>query len=101
MGCPSNSLVVEDGAIVCTWRDCPNPGAVTALLNTDTEHLVDIGETGFDVQHPLRERLDGVLFRCPLTESLLAQSEPPCPPGVYRASLIDGRWDFTKADEGA
>lgn len=72
MGCGQTLVVTGSGHIVCFDADCPRPHAVTELLmDVETEHLVEVQEESFAVQHPLRERLDGGLFDCRLFDDIL------------------------------
>ena len=89
MGCGPHLHVMSGGMIMCLAPGCPNPGAVTHLISQPQSHLdvVQIDEDGFSILHPLRERLDGSLFDCPVNKALLAMPAPPAPPGKYRARI--------------
>jgi hypothetical protein len=87
MGCGQTLFVGEGGHITCSWAHCPHPEAVDELLaDRETEHVVQIDAGTFSIQHPLRERLGGILFDCRLHEWLSEQDGPPEEPGYrYRA----------------
>lgn len=86
MGCGTTLFVGEGGHVTCSWRGCPDPGAVDKILaERETEHIIHFADDGFDVQHPLRERIAGELFTCTLHQDLRELGGPPVPPGRYRA----------------
>lgn len=96
MGCGETLFVGEGGHITCSFIRCPNPGAVARILrDPETEHRVLFSETSFIVTHPLRERLDGGLAKCELHRWLTERGGPPVRPGVYRATLARGDWQFS------
>lgn len=85
MGC-GQTLAVHDGRVVCRSGRCPDPTAVDRLLaDAETEHIVEVSPVDFAVQHPIRERLAGVLFTCSLHSWLKGRGGPPLRPGRYRA----------------
>lgn len=91
MGC-GHTLLESGGYIMCAHGGCPRPTAASEILaEPETEHVVRLGADSFDIQHPLRERLDGQLFDCPLHEWLTAQDGPPEEPGRYRVRQPFGR----------
>lgn len=96
MGCGETLVLNNHGWIVCSSHGCPNPGAVHILLADDeVEHIVMfLDDGGFQLQHPLRERLDGALFACTLHQHLCQGDEPDDPEGRYRAyfSAAAGRY---------
>jgi hypothetical protein len=94
-GCGDTLILRSGGYVTCTWEKCPDPGSVSDLLldHSEHRHLVVIGEAGFVIEHPLRER-NGGLFACPLHEYMVSLSGPPCRPGRYKAELVDGEWEF-------
>jgi hypothetical protein len=95
MGCGETLFVGGGGYITCSLIGCPKPGAVSQLLGDwETEHIVVVGEEGFSIQHPLRERLDGELFDCGLHEHMRSLPGPPAQPGRYRARRADETWSF-------
>lgn len=73
------------GGVTCSLIGCPRPTAVDELLaDRETEHIAVLDEDGHSIQHPLRERLDGELFRCELFTWLGELSGPPRELGRYR-----------------
>lgn len=82
MGCGRTLFVGEGGHITCSWGRCPNPSAVDELLaDRETEHVVEFGEYGYNLKHPLRERLDDQLLRCELGGWIGAAAPADLPPG--------------------
>lgn len=96
MGCGETLFVGKDGYLTCSKLKCPRPTAADELLaDRETEHVVEFGETGFTVRHPLRERLDDELMRCQLHEHIAALTGPPVKPGRYRARVrADVGWTW-------
>lgn len=87
MGCGVTLISTVVGAILCDNADCPRPTAVGELLALrNLEHEVTLTLTGFQVVHPLRERFDDLILRCPLDAWLRARPAPPARPGVYTAT---------------
>lgn len=73
--CGKQHLYLQPGGlIVCKSMgepECPNRVAVTALLsNGETEHIVDLTESGWTIKHPLRERIADDLFSCAFHQRL-------------------------------
>lgn len=99
MGCGETLCVGEGGFITCSYAECLRPDAVSTLLeDAETEHVVQFKSDSFDVQHPLRERLNGDLFRCGLHLDITSLDGPPVAPGRYRAlSRGVGRWHWELA----
>jgi len=90
MGCGKTLFLGSAGHVTCSWCECPNPGAAADILSIpETEHIVQLGESTFTVQHPLRERLNGDLWGCRLHQHLGRSSGPPAIPGRYRV-YVDG-----------
>lgn len=99
MGCGRTLFVADGGHITCSYVYCPRPTAVDELLeDRETEHTVDLGETGFTVRHPLRERLDDALMECQLHEEIAALSGPPAVPGRYRVRSVFAGWSWEPVD---
>lgn len=99
MGCGETLFLAvyghERGEVTCYWHECPNPSAADSILaESETEHVVRIGETGFSITHPLRERIDGALHECRLHEWLHDLDGPPAKPGMYRVVAQGDGWQF-------
>ena len=95
MGCGQTLQVDGLGSVTCYSANCPRPDAVQVLLaDVETEHLVLVGSPLFSytIQHPLKERLEGQLFQCPVaaevSDTVHQRMEEP---GVYRVSRGDDR----------
>ena len=86
-GCGHTLFVGSGGHITCSWALCPNPSAVDELLaDRETDHIVELGEYGYNVKHPLRERIGDQLLDCTVGEWIGAQAPADLPvPGRYRA----------------
>lgn len=97
MGCGQRLHLMETGVIRCFAKDCPHPMAAQEILEGDTgADLLRIEEDGFSLLHPLRERLAGGLFDCPVGKALCAMDGPPALPGRYWARMgEDGILDLT------
>lgn len=95
MGCGATLVLALDrtgdvGRITCSKDDCPRADAVHEILVVnESEHIVVLADHDFSVLHPLRERLEQKLLRCPLTEWLRNYPAPPKPPGRYRVKFPD------------
>lgn len=100
MGCGETLFVASGGYLTCSWHKCPNPTAVADLLeHRETEHIVDLGPTGFTIKHPLRERLEGDLFECGLHARIAALDGPSRQSGRYRVTVFaDGGWAWSRID---
>ena len=86
MSCGEVLILGEAGQVQCTNPGCPRPLAVCELLaDPEAEHVVILTRTGFTIRHPLRERLDDELMRCPLHAYLAGGGWRPGSPGLYRA----------------
>lgn len=73
----------------CAGIDCPRPTALQEILTTcsQPEHVVDLRADGYSLQHPMIERLDGVLLdRCSLDAWLRDSDVPPEAVGRYVVS---------------
>lgn len=101
MGCGPTLFLGSGGYVTCSWWRCPDPGAVSDLLDDrESEHVVVIGESTFTVRHPLRERLNDDLAECDLHDWLASLPGPPRLPGRYRASKQGGdQWLFIAAGD--
>jgi hypothetical protein len=67
---------------------------VTILSDSETDHIVVLGEEEFTVRHPLSERVAGDLFKCYFHPWLSSQDGPPHPLGKYRVADVDGEWEL-------
>ena len=96
MGCGETLFLGNGNYITCSWEKCPNPGAVADLLLDCTEHrhIVQLVEYDFSIQHPIRERLNGELFDCPLHRYLNSLTGPPRKPGRYFVSEAGDGWTW-------
>lgn len=64
----------EFSAVIVEYRTNPYVQALVHkladyidLLSEDEDHLIRFNETGWTIQHPVRERLNGTLFDCTIT----------------------------------
>ena len=90
--------LMTSGLIRCNNPGCPRPRAAQEILEGDAGvDIVQInGNGGFSILHPLRERIEGGLFDCPVNRYLASLEDPPALPGRYRAVLgEDGIPDLT------
>lgn len=95
--CGHDSLFLGAGGyITCSIRECPNPTAITDLLDGETEHIIELRESDFTIRHPLRERWASDLFDCSLHERIAGLGGPPRVPGRYRVRW-NGRHDEWEA----
>ena len=90
--CGGRSLFVGDGAfITCSRLDCPEPDAVSSILDDDEiQHVVEFREGTFTIRHPLSERIEDRLMDCALFDFLSTLPGPPVRPGRYRARAVGG-----------
>ncbi len=93
--------LMPTGLIRCLNRACPRPSAAQEILDGDVgADIVQIDVFSFSMIHPLRERLDGGLFGCPVARHLEALNSPPAAPGRYRAKIgDDGTLDLAVMEE--
>lgn len=95
MGCGQTLFVGEGGYITCSWAECPNPGALSDIVNDAlVSHLVTLRPDTFSITHPLRERLDGDLHECGLERYLVGLDGPPRQPGRYLVDQSENGWRF-------
>jgi hypothetical protein len=92
MGCGNTLHVMVGegyGGLTCLARNCPDKDAAQKILS-DGEHLdiVEFGDAGWRVLHPLRERLGDGLFACRVHAAVAALDENP-PDGRYRAMISE------------
>lgn len=79
---PAGSASIE-----CGSPNCPRPDALNIILadaRVDA-HIVVFEPESFSIQHPIKERLEGDLFTCPLFISIAKMDGPPAAPGRYTA----------------
>lgn len=94
MGCGQNLFVGDGGYITCSYSKCPEPDAVSTLLeDRESEHLVSFGDVGFTIRHPLRERLRDQLMDCDLHAYCASLPGPLIQPGPVRMrQTVSGDW---------
>lgn len=87
MGCGPTLVLGLGGHVTCSYSACPAPDRVTEILSDgEHEHIVELGPSSFNLQHPLKERGTD-LFKCNMHARIARQGrpgEPPAPPGRYR-----------------
>ncbi len=100
MGCGNTLFLGSGGYVTCSWHKCPNPGAAADILldHSHHEHIVVLEAGDYRVQHPLRERLNGELFDCPLDAFLHSLAGPPRVPGRYRVYGSEAPFSWAAAD---
>ncbi|QDH91786.1 hypothetical protein SEA_PHRAPPUCCINO_111 [Mycobacterium phage Phrappuccino] len=92
--CGANALYLSMGIPTCMAKGCPASTIIGDILSDpEIHHILEVlpdAETEqsgrWTLQHPLRERVDGALFSCPLHRILQQQFAfhyPPAP-GRYR-----------------
>lgn len=88
MGCGETLFLSDGGHVECSNVDCPRCDAVdTILAESETEHVAVFDDEGFALQHPLRERVEGELFKCDIHQRLRAIGGAPVTPGRYRVTV--------------
>lgn len=104
-GCGQTLQVDGIGTVSCYAPSCPRPDSVHLLLqDPETEHLVMVGEFGYTIQHPLRERVHGELFECSVHAEVsdtvdMYMGEP----GRYRVTWTEDRelkWELLEGPDG-
>jgi len=94
-GCGETLYLADGGQIMCSTNKCPDPLAVSKLLIGDQkDHIVTLSDSGFTVQHPLRERVDGKLHECNLYRDLSNAGQPDLPNGRYAVTKTKRGWTF-------
>jgi len=100
MGCGRTLRLGAGGFLFCSNKTCPRPGAAAAILaDSQTEHVVALRQKGFNIKHPLRERLDDQLLACKLDDYLNSLSESPQPLGVYVITPAGEHWNYRRIGE--
>lgn len=93
--CGKRSLAVEvslvrgpTARVRCYHPDCPDPEGIDKLMqDSEVHHILDVNEwQTWTLKHPLRERINGNLFECPLHGFLRQEFAFRYPPeqGRYR-----------------
>lgn len=84
--------LLQTGVIFCLAPGCPEPDAAQKVLSDpETRDIVEFTGDDFRILHPLRERIGGSLFDCPVNRACQEMGEPPrdsagrLAPGRYRA----------------
>lgn len=97
MGCGDTLFIGSGGYITCSWHKCPNPSAAGDILldHAEHRHIVRLEAFDYSIQHPLRERLDGELFDCPLDAFMRSLIGPPRKPGRYIVGGNGWTWHET------
>lgn len=76
---------VDDAEVVCSNPACREPLALSEIIgDPETEHIVELREEDYSLQHPLRERLGGALYDCPAHRWPQGLDAAPVPRGRYR-----------------
>lgn len=84
MGCGETLGLANDGDVMCCSAGCPEPSAVSRILaDPETEHVVRLDTDGYQVKHPLKERLNNELLTCTVHECVQNANVPGA--GTYRA----------------
>ncbi len=93
--CPScggrQLFVFDDGQLLCRQEGCALPSAASQILNQggETGHILESRNDGWTIMHPLRERLEGALFRCEVADTVNTIG-PPAMLGYYRILATTG-----------
>lgn len=94
MGC-GETLYLEGADVACVSLKCPRDTAASEILaDPESGHIVELGVRDLSIIHPLRERLDGQLLECELSEYLQDLGGPPQPPGRYRVAGSGETWEW-------
>lgn len=93
MGCGRTlHLNMDTGVIFCISKKCHRPEAVTELIRNPwtKHHTVVFKGTGFEIKHPMSERVTGSLLACTLQRWLNTLDGPPVRFGTYHVTALDG-----------
>jgi hypothetical protein len=101
MGCGETLQLLPEGEITCSNDVCPSPAAVTVILeDPETEHVVELMDAssspphgGYQMKHPLRERVGDLLLDCTLHEHVQEYGRR-LEPGRYRLAESDEHNDY-------
>jgi hypothetical protein len=95
MGCGKTLFLADGGYVTCSYIHCPRRDAVAGIIaDREISHIVEFGDDGFTIRHPLRERLDDALMSCALHEYIAGLGGPPVKPGRYRAHGAGSQWSW-------
>ena len=95
MGCGHTLFLAVGGYVTCSFVQCPNPTAVSSLLEENQpNHVVVIDDETFTVRHPLHERILGVLEECDLHAYMVGLGGPPRQLGTYVVRPVGDVWVF-------
>lgn len=88
MGCGNTLHLMQSGTIMCLDQDCLRPDAAQAILeDPETQHIVVFRADGWEMIHPLSDRL-GSLLACPVHAACNRLPGPPAGIlGKYRVKL--------------
>lgn len=102
MGCGSTLFLGEGGFVTCSWINCPDPETVSKILEdaAEKDHVVHVTETDWTMQHPIRERAEGDLFKCRMGARVTDfTARHYLDPGLYRVSSSPP-WDWERITSG-
>lgn len=82
---------MQADVIHCLAPGCPDPDAAHKILSDpETRDIVEFTDLDFRILHPLRERIGGSLFDCPVNRACQEIIDDPPEPGRYRAWMDEG-----------
>lgn len=99
--CGEQTLVLVGSRLQCVNEVCPKWDAAHALLqDREVRHVVQVGQAGWTVRHPLVERIDDELMVCGLhahLDRILRHNRPPV--GRYWLSFFEATqtWEWGRA----
>ena len=98
MGCGETLRLNPNGRVFCLDPRCADENAVFKILSdSETTHVIRVGNGGRTIKHPLRERVeDDLLYRCDINHEMFAHVQH-LDPGVYR--WVAGDWRYVDEDE--
>jgi|SRR5690349_4052702 len=87
-------LVPGQGYVRCSADDCPDPDAVSDLLDPPEgmhirDHLVKLTRDQVNVQHPMIERIEGELFGCAVASAIIEAGRSALEDGTYAVQVTD------------
>ena len=89
MGCGETLILGTGGHVTCSYLGCPRPAAPDELLHLHDDHVMEVGERSFTIEHPTRERLVGTMHECPAHSWARKLPGPAVRPGRYRMVEAD------------